>query len=57
VTTERFTGVRRTTPLGPGDRAPSFALRRTFEETVDLDDLLGSGPVLLAFYVFDFGHF
>jgi peroxiredoxin len=41
---------------GVGDRAPSFRLRKTFEEKVSLDDLLAGGrPLLLAFYVFDFG--
>lgn len=40
---------------GVGDRAPSFELRRTFEESVRLEDLLARGPLLLAFYVFDFG--
>ncbi|MGH8927285.1 MAG: redoxin domain-containing protein [Acidimicrobiia bacterium] len=39
-----------------GDKAPDFELRRTFEETVRLGDLLERGPVVLAFYVFDFGH-
>lgn len=38
-----------------GDLAPPFRLRRTFEESVALEDLLRRGPVLLAFYVFDFG--
>jgi peroxiredoxin len=40
----------------PGDRAPAFRLRRTFDEDVSLDDLLARGPCLLVFYVFDFGH-
>jgi len=41
---------------GVGDPAPAFRLRRTFEEKVSLDDLLEGGrPLLLAFYVFDFG--
>lgn len=41
---------------GVGDPAPPFRLRRTFEEQVSLDDLLAGGrPLLLAFYVFDFG--
>jgi peroxiredoxin len=41
---------------GVGDRAPSFRLRKTFEEKVSLEDLLaGHRPLLLAFYVFDFG--
>jgi peroxiredoxin len=39
-----------------GAKAPGFALRQTFEETVTLDELIASGPLLLAFYVFDFGH-
>ena len=43
-------------PLGRGDRAPGFVLRRTFEEDVALDDLLARGPVVIVFYVFDFGH-
>ena len=38
-----------------GEKAPDFALRRTFEESVNLGTLLGDGPVVLAFYVFDFG--
>jgi len=42
-------------PLEVGMRAPSFRLRKTFEEKVGLDDLLAKGPLLLAFYVFDFG--
>ena len=40
---------------GVGDRAPGFELRRTFEESVRLADLIAGGPLLLAFYVFDFG--
>ena len=38
-----------------GDLAPDFRLRRTFEEDVTLSDRTGEGPVVLAFYVFDFG--
>ena len=38
-----------------GDRAPDFTLPRTFEESVSLDDLRRRGPVVLAFYCFDFG--
>lgn len=41
---------------GPGDRAPGFSLRRTFEETIGLEPLLARGSVVLAFYVFDFGN-
>lgn len=40
---------------GVGDPAPHFTLRRTFEESISLADLLATGPLLLAFYVFDFG--
>ncbi len=36
--------------------APDFALRHTFTEQVRLADRLMHGPVVLAFYVFDFGH-
>lgn len=43
-------------PVAVGERAPDFNLRRTFEESVDLRGLLANGPVLLVFYVFDFGH-
>ena len=44
-------------PLDVGSPAPDFALRRTFSDTVRLSEAVGSGPVVLAFYVFDFGHF
>jgi peroxiredoxin len=43
-------------PLPVGAKAPPFSLRRTFEETVSLDDLLSRGPTALVFYVFDFGN-
>jgi peroxiredoxin len=43
------------TPLQVGEQAPRFTLRRTFQESVSLDDLLARGPVVVAFYVFDFG--
>jgi peroxiredoxin len=42
-------------PLPIGSRAPDFTLRRTFDETVDLRGLLDRGPVVVVFYVFDFG--
>jgi len=42
--------------LNEGDLAPAFDLRRTFDENVALEDPLATGPVLLVFYVFDFGH-
>ena len=44
------------TPLVVGAQAPDFALRRTFEESVSLADLLAKGPAVVAFYVFDFGN-
>ncbi|HUY52464.1 MAG TPA: hypothetical protein VMV92_43295 [Streptosporangiaceae bacterium] len=40
---------------GTGDHAPEFTLRHTFTEQVSLADRLKRGPVVLAFYVFDFG--
>lgn len=43
------------TPLPVGARAPGFALRHTFEHTVHLSELIGQGPAVLCFYVFDFG--
>ncbi len=38
-----------------GDPAPGFRLRRSFDEAVGLEQLTAGGPVLLLFYVFDFG--
>lgn len=38
-----------------GDRAPGFTLRHTFDSKVNLQAACEAGPVLLAFYVFDFG--
>jgi peroxiredoxin len=43
-------------PLQIGATAPDFTLRRTFEDSVSLGDLLAKGPVVVAFYVFDFGN-
>ena len=40
---------------GVGDRAPDFTLRHTFTEQVTLANRWPRGPVVLAFYVFDFG--
>ena len=44
------------TSLSIGAKAPDFTLRRTFEESVSLGGLLEKGPVVVAFYVFDFGN-
>ncbi|MGH9108510.1 MAG: hypothetical protein ACRDY3_03420 [Acidimicrobiales bacterium] len=38
-----------------GEMAPDFTLRHTFDRDVNLRQALATGPVLLAFYVFDFG--
>jgi peroxiredoxin len=38
-----------------GERAPDFVLRHTFDDDIRLSDLTRRGPVVLAFYVFDFG--
>lgn len=46
----------RSRPLETGDIAPDFELRHTFDRSLQLSDLCASGPVLLVFYVFDFGH-
>ncbi len=54
--TPRAANSMQSVELKVGDPAPDFVLRRTFEEDVALADLLATGPVLLAFYVFDFGH-
>jgi peroxiredoxin len=40
-----------------GDPAPGFVLRHTFERSVDLAGALERGPVVLVFYVFDFGGY
>ena len=50
--------VTATDEVGPrvGDAAPNFHLRRTFDESIALKDLTSRGPVLLLFYVFDFGE-
>lgn len=38
-----------------GERAPDFTLRHTFDQQVQLQEVRRQGPVVLAFYVFDFG--
>jgi peroxiredoxin len=42
--------------LSVGDQAPDFELRRTFDDSVRLSSLRERGPVLVHFYVFDFGE-
>jgi len=41
--------------LALGSPAPDFELRRTFDERVSLAELRALGPVVVHFYVFDFG--
>jgi peroxiredoxin len=43
-------------PPAAGDAALDFTLRHTFDDDVNLRATLRRGPVVLAFYVFDFGH-
>ena len=43
--------------IGVGDRAPDFRLRHTFDADVDLAGRVAGGPVVLVFYVFDFGGY
>ena len=50
-----MTEAEGSTGPGVGDAAPPFRLRKTFDEKVSLAELLEGGPLLLAFYVFDFG--
>jgi peroxiredoxin len=40
-----------------GDPAPDFRLRHTFGSEVVLAERLARGPLVLAFYVFDFGRY
>ena len=42
-------------PVAVGERAPDFTLRRTFDQDVNLAALRASGPVVVHFYVFDYG--
>jgi peroxiredoxin len=53
-----LTGVleQRTPPLGVGDAAPRFTLPSSTGNPVSLDDALARGPVVLVWYVFDFGR-
>ena len=41
--------------LDVGDPAPDFTLRRTFDADVSLAALRRAGPVVVHFYVFDYG--
>ncbi len=52
-----FSQAGKSDVLDVGDGAPEFTLRRTFEESVVLSDFLARGPVVLVFYVFDYGEY
>jgi peroxiredoxin len=43
-------------PLKVGDTAPLFTLPSSTGQTVSLADCLEKGPVVLAWYLFDFGR-
>ncbi|HEY3063687.1 MAG TPA: hypothetical protein VGL99_32340 [Chloroflexota bacterium] len=42
--------------LGVGDRAPLFSLPSSTGQPVAVADLLATGPVVVAWYLFDFGR-
>lgn len=42
--------------LNVGDRAPDFTLPSSTGERVTLSTALQQGPVVLAWYLFDFGR-
>ena len=46
----------RQTPLTVGEPAPRFSLPSSLGEPIDLSACLGQGPVVLAWYLFDFGR-
>jgi thioredoxin-dependent peroxiredoxin len=39
-----------------GERAPDFSLPASTGQNVSLSEVLGRGPVVLLWYVFDFGR-
>jgi peroxiredoxin len=43
-------------PLAVGDRAPLFSLPSSTGQPISLADHLANGPVVVAWYVFDFGR-
>jgi peroxiredoxin len=43
-------------PVAVGDRAPDFDLPASTGKNVSLSSCLGRGPVVLLWYVFDFGR-
>jgi peroxiredoxin len=47
---------QRIPPIGVGDQAPRFSLPATTGDVLSLTDVLDRGPVVLLWYVFDFGR-
>jgi peroxiredoxin len=47
---------QRAPAVGVGDQAPAFALPASTGEVVSLEESLTRGPVVLLWYVFDFGR-
>jgi peroxiredoxin len=47
---------QRTPPVGVGDQAPRFTLPASTGESISLNACLEQGPVVLLWYVFDFGR-
>jgi peroxiredoxin len=47
---------QRTPPIGVGDQAPRFTLPASTGVAISLDEALAHGPVVLLWYVFDFGR-
>ena len=43
-------------PLATGDAAPMFTLPSSLGKPVSLAEELANGPVVLAWYLFDFGR-
>ena len=51
---DRFSSAASANALSVGDPAPAFELRQTFERSVSRTP---GTPIVVAFYVFDFGDF
>ncbi len=48
--------AQRQQPLAVGDRVAPFTLPSSLGERVALEQVLAKGPVVLAWYLFDFGR-
>lgn len=51
---DRFSSTSRATAMAVGGMAPAFTLRQTFDRSVSRTPGM---PMVVAFYVFDFGDF